>query len=221
MKTILLSAFKAFGDYPTNPTEIIANQLAGCIFSGFRVSATTFEANIPTENRGKIILEIARDINATAIVSMGMDSSKRGLCVENTAVNRVLNEKYCLRSQNNTPVDTSRPYGERLTIDLSRWDIVSFLRTCRSRKIPVMEISENAGAFCCNHLIYQVCVEQLAWHDQLRVPFIFVHTPCSPEAVPNRNSFAEAGKVTITVAEIMRGLAVLLEHSLIAAPTKT
>ena len=212
MKTVILSAFKAFGDYPVNSTEVIAKQLNGEVFSGFKVRSAIFSASIPQNDHGVILRGLVGRFGAIAIVSMGMASEKKGLCVESVATNRIYNEKYCPRL-NGTPVDGHMRYGELREVDLLQWNISAFQRACRSEGIPVTEVSNDAGGFCCNHLMYQVLVAPIVWRGFRNVPFVFLHTPCSPEAVPDRDSFVRAGKITMTTAQITRGLELLLKHS--------
>jgi pyroglutamyl-peptidase len=212
MRTIVLSGFRAFGNYPVNPTEVVANQLNGCVLSGFVVRSMTFQSLIPQNDNGAILMEFARCFHAAAIISIGMASEKKGLCIERVAVNRIYNDKYCA-GLNNTPVDGCRGYGEKLEADLSQWNIGSFRHICVSENIPVSEISEDAGGFCCNHLMYQVLAAQTAWQNLYKVPFIFLHVPCCPEAVCDSDSFTKSGKITMTTEKILRGLELLVGHS--------
>lgn len=214
MKEIVLSAFGKFGSYLVNPVEVVAKKLHGKTIAGFKVNSIFFEATIPEENRGKKLLAFAQNVNASGIISLGLASDKKGLCVERVAVNRVFNLKYCPAALNNTPVDNHRPYEEKLELDPRPWNVGAFQNSCRSESIPVMEISTDANGFCCNHLMYQVRSAQLVSQDWIRIPFIFVHAPCSLEAISDPEMFAKAGKTTITIDKIIRGLALLLGHSL-------
>ena len=216
MKKIILSAFKAFGGYAVNPTEIIADRFNKGVLSGFDIVSVVFESVIPKGDRGGYLLSLARRVGACGIVSLGIDSGKKGLCVENLAVNRIFNEKYCPSFLNDTPVDKSREYMERLRLDISDWNIKAFADACRSESISVMDASDAVGGFCCNHLIYQVAAQKIASQYFARIPFAFMHSPCSPESVSDPVSFARSGKVLMSVDDIVRGLEILLEHSLLA-----
>jgi pyrrolidone-carboxylate peptidase len=65
-------------------------------------------------------------------------------------------------------------------------------------------------------LMYQVAAEESGLRSSDRIPFIFMHSPCSPESVSDPVSFMESGKVIMSVEDIVRGLEILLEHSLLA-----
>ena len=215
MKKIVLSAFKAFGSYAVNPTEIIADRFNKGVLSGFDIVSVVFESVIPKGDRGWYLLSLARRVGACGIVSLGIDSGKTGLCIESVATNLIFNEKYC-PSLSGSPVDDARRYKEKIALDLGPWNIGKFRRGCHLEKIPVTDVSENAGGFCCNHLIYQVAAQKIASQYFARIPFAFMHSPCSPESVADPMSFTGSGKVLMSVDDIIRGLEILLEHSLLA-----
>lgn len=208
MKTIIVSGFRRFGAYRCNPTETLVEYLAGETLAGYRVITALFDATIPTDDRGANLLFTAYQFDACAIISLGVDSQKRGLCIEREAKNLVLNAKYCPPELQNTPVDATRPFGEKLELDENPWRLRRFERLCSEESIPV-EISHDAGGFCCNHLAYQVCAAQN--RGILRtMPFVFVHVPCSPESIPDIGAFVRENKTTMTIPTMEAGLKNLL-----------
>ena len=211
----MLSAFGRFGSYISNPTEIVAGRLNGKNVSGFTINTVVFEPVICGKNIGLELLHLARNAGAKGVVCLGVASEKSGLCVESSAVNRICNEKYCASWQNNTPIDRNRPYGENLDVCFDLWNLEQFFGVCHLAGVPVMPISKNAGMFCCNSLMYQLCVAQIGLHPSDRIPFIFIHTPCSPESIPDIGKFLRDGKITMTIDQIIHGLSLLLESFLL------
>lgn len=210
MKRIILSGFRPFGDYPRNTTELVAQTLHGTSIPGFEIQAIVFDATIPEENRGVVLFQEAELLGGQAVISLGMASEKTGFCIERVARNRIANGKYCTAAQNNTPVDSQRRYNEEMFLGLEPWRLNDFRQSCKEMRIPVMPDSANAGGFCCNHLAYQARVAQVnsrAWNN---IPYIFIHIPCSPEAVPDMKEFHRQGKITMSVEKIIEGIHALI-----------
>lgn len=213
MGSIVLSGFRIFGDYLANPTETVAGQLDGKELAGYKVCGFIFEATIPKEDRGARLLRFANKAKVKGIVSLGMASEKKGLCVESLAFNKICNEKYIPATLNNTPINHKRFYGESLTLDLAPWNIPVFQARCKEEGIPVADVSNDPGGYICNHLMYQVRLAQTAFGELEVIPFAFLHTPCSPPAVRYPEAFTNAGKITMTTVQIIRGLTLFLENA--------
>ncbi len=211
MKKIVLSAFGPFGEYPLNSTELVAKRLDGLFLSGFKICSVLFEAQIPIENRGEKLIALAKALNAQAIISLGMASEKQGLCIEKLANNKISNLKYCPELEG-VKVNEEFDYDESLELSLEQWDIPSFLRQCHDQDIPAF-LSQEIGGFCCNHLAYQLQRANLKEGKDDQIPFVFMHTPCSPEAVRDIPMFTDLGKRTMSVQEISDGLEILLRNS--------
>ncbi len=215
MKTIVLSGFKSFGDYVANSSELIVRRLNLTTLASFRVRTILFDANIPETDRGEEIFRFAQSMNASGIISLGMASEKWGLCVECVAVNRVYNTKYVPAEMNGKPINKCKAYGDKVTINLAPWNLQKFLEVCVVEDVPIMRLSHDAGGFCCNHLMYQLHQAQLTSKSQKKIRAIFLHIPCSLETISNLDYFIKSGKVTMDIDEVIRGLALLLENSLI------
>ena len=214
MKKIIISGFGPFGDYPENVTRVVARRLHGKNFCGFKVEeGIIFPSVISEANRGQMLLERAFQTGAVAIISLGMASGARGFRVENVGRNRVFNERYCPACLNNKPVDVTRRYGEDRWTDLAPWNIEVFFAACQAEGIPVGGISEDAGGFCCNQLIYQLLVWQFRSREYAQIPFIFLHVSCSKECVSDLRAFEKTRKITMTEEETTRALTLLLEGS--------
>lgn len=209
-KTIILAGFSPYGDYPANSTELVANELHGKTLSGHPIRSKVFPATIPRENRGVLLLDEALDIGAGGIVCLGMSSRNRGFSIETFATNRIYHATYVAPKQNDQQIDGHTDFGESISIDTSAWQTSIFIRQCAQVGI-FAEYSVNVSGFCCNHLMYQLRSASL-WHKEYKsIPWIFMHVPCSPEAVPQPDdAFRQSGKVTITVQKIIQGLEILL-----------
>ncbi|MEI6057515.1 MAG: hypothetical protein WCQ60_00905 [bacterium] len=209
MKTILLTAFGKFGNYPVNSTELVARKLSNSVMSGHRIRSFVFPCEIPHVNRGLTLMwECAQHREIVGIISLGLASDKKGLCIE-TCAHNLIRSKYCSWIPEGTRVDSLLPYGEELLLDLAPWNLHRFCQRAQANQIPV-EFSEEPGGFCCNHLMFQVRSAQIQYGFFSKVPFVYIHTPCSQESVPDMHEFVAQGKTIMSVDTVIQALALLL-----------
>lgn len=215
MKTIILSGFGTFGNYPANTSEIVARALHAHTLGNYCVRSEIFPATIPSNNRAQLLREKARwttirGDKVHAIVSLGMSSSARGLTIETLAQNRVDDTRYCTLDQIGTLVDSRRPRDEVIPIHLGRWNIQHFQTRCVHENLPTALNTTVSGSFCCNHLMYQMCVFQ----KSETIPWIFIHLPCVTESVPGSlDEFTKSEKIVMPQEEIIAGLELLVENA--------
>jgi pyroglutamyl-peptidase len=212
VKNIVISAFTPFGAYPANTSQLVAESLGRSGVSGFALTVVIFSATIPREDRGRILVDRALLEGASGIVSLGMASEKKGVCIESCARNAVDNMKYCPPELQKTPVDVHAVYGARLPLDLTPWNIPAFEASCRDEGIAV-EHSTDAGGFCCNHLAWQT--QRAVAQSGERISYAFIHIPCSPEAISDLAEFETSGKVSMSVERTARAVELLLRHAAI------
>lgn len=205
MKKIIVSAFAPFGPYPVNSTQRVLDILKKG--KSFEIIPVVYEAIILANNCGKELVDMALAHEASAILSLGMASEKKGVCIERCAVNAIDNPKYCPPELQETAIRADRAYGEKVHLDTDPWCIELFSERCKEEGIPV-EYSYDAGGFCCNHLAYQTRLALL--ESETSFPFLFVHLPCCMEAVPNMEEFRRAGKVAHPPELMSRGVELLL-----------
>ena len=182
------------------------------MIAGFKVHSIVFECSIPSDDRGRILFDLAETKNASGIIALGMASDKRGLCVESVTRNIINNPKYCPDLEGK-PVDSGFAYGEELALDLTPWNIDLFVEECCRKNVPVEKLSQDAGGFCCNHLMFQVEAFQRTRGLHQRIPFVYVHIPCSAQAIVDSRAHSRSGKVLLPTYKVVKGLKILLELS--------
>lgn len=211
MAHLVVSGFDRFGPYRENPSEIVCGRLNGRRLLGFEVTSQVFRCEIADHDRGRQLLGMAAELGARGIVCLGVASEKTGLCVESKARNGIDNQKYCLPEQVGTKVDASAEYGATVDVDLAAWNFGPFRDRCIAQGVPVMELSIDAGGFCCNQLLYQLTSARLGGIKDLATPYIFIHVPCSPESVADSATFKAGGKVLMSIDKVIEGVKLLLE----------
>lgn len=214
---ILVSGFGLYGAYRANTSQAVALRLDGTRDpSGtFSFRSTIYPADIPPPevNRGEELLALAADLEAVAVIGLGMSSVRHSLTVEMHSRNLVNHPEYCTPEQNFTRVDPMREIGNPGTIDAHPWNLHDFPERSEKAGFPLPIISFEMSSFCCNHLMYQAYWARIRQKRGYEIPFIFLHLPCIPEAVADLEAFTASGKVTMTVDQIIGNIMLLLEHA--------
>lgn len=206
MKKILLTGFENFGAYSENISEIAAKNIKRC--GSYAVEGLVFPVRIFSTaaiNYGVDIVNRAREIDASAIISLGIGSDVYGLRIESVATNWVENTKYCLESEQKRIIV---PGPQALEIDLTRWDIEKIISKLKdSGLVYESKISNNANTFCCNALIYRtlLAMQQIGCN----IPYLFLHIPCSARGVVNISDF-DKSKALISLPQIRKILGIIL-----------
>ncbi len=214
MKTLILSAFGRFGSYKANSTELIANRLHSTELSGSTIHSRIFACAIPEDDRGLLLFDLARKTQASGIICLGMASDKKGLCVETVARNAI-DSKYCDPHINGTAIDPDMPYDAEVAADLAPWNIDAFGAECERQDVGTVEVSSDPGAFCCNHLLFQLRALQLR-RPETAIPIIYLHIPCSEEAVTDLEGHRSAGKITMPIEKVIEGIGILIKNASLA-----
>jgi len=217
MENILITGFEPFGEYAENISEIAAMQIKK--LGKYNVYGLVFPVRIFPKNGedyGKTILAKAKEIDAKAIISLGIASDVVGARVEKQAINWVENSKYCLDSEQRRVIDESLILKKEFRVDLKRWSLdrlwnFSTLneKLCLQGISCDIDFSSDAGTFCCNALIFRTLVAMEK--DGCEIPYLFLRVPCSAEAVKNIPDFNKA-KDLMSLEKLEKVLAVILEN---------
>lgn len=214
VKTAILTGFQPFGAYPANPTKELALSLDGKILVGHRIRSFVFPTLVLSpegeEDWGRKLVDEALALDASVIISLGLASESQGLRVEKFAANWVENDKYCTAFENRKPVQADRPAHEKLQMPLAHWDLVKLHFELLGTNTP-LQMSEDAGGYCCNALMYRTL--RVMQDFGVDIPFVFAHVPCTRELVVHMPDFDRMGKAIIQQKDIHRAVwKLLLSH---------
>jgi pyrrolidone-carboxylate peptidase len=171
------------------------------------VFPTTILSRDGQEDYGKKVVEYALAKKASVIISLGLASAAKGVRVERMCSNWVENDWYCTAFENRKPASSERPVKERLAMPLERWSVERLRRKLGVVGI-LLEISDDAGGYCCNALMYRTL---LAMQNlRVSIPFIFAHVPCTAEAVTRIPDFDER-KVILRRRNLIEGAGAILQ----------
>ncbi len=208
MGTILLTGFEPFANTPVNPAELVARNLDGADIDGatvvIRILPSTYFTCID------MVREAIEEVRPEAVVMMGEFGGRSMVTVERIAQNfndcaryQVHDNAGCVLQGELTAPDGPAAYYTTLPIR-------AMVRAMRDAGIPA-DISDAAGTFCCNHLMYGI-LHHIAV-NQLDIRAGWIHLPHLPEvAALEGNLGAPSMSVETAAAGVRIGLAAIPSH---------
>lgn len=172
MKKLLLTGFEPFLDFTINPTMSVVDELNGKHINGYEVVGKVLKVDF--KSSGEEMLEHIRSENPDAVIALGLAGGRYKITPERIAVN--CNDGDCDNEGN-------LPQGERIMEDgpdglFSTLPIRDMVENLNEAGYPA-EISNTAGTYLCNHVMYQAIYELK--HQNKSVPAGFIHIPASHE----------------------------------------
>lgn len=209
MSTILLTGFEAFGATPVNPAELVASHLDDREIGGARIVTrivpNTFFKCIDVV-RAAII-----EVQPEAVVMMGEYGGRSMVTVERIAQNFNDGVRYGLRDNDGVLMqgDLTAPDGPAAYT--ATLPIRAMVRAMREAGIPA-DISDAAGTFCCNHLMYGI-LHHIAVND-LPIRAGWIHLPHLPEVAALDENLGAPSMSMLTAAEgVQLAIAAIVTHS--------
>ncbi|MBX0357683.1 pyroglutamyl-peptidase I [Halobacillus sp. Nhm2S1] len=171
MKKLLLTGFEPFLDFPINPTTHIVEELKGKEMNGYQIEGRILPVDY--NKSGQEILEHIQDVEPDAVISLGLAAGRYKITPERISIN--CNESNEKDNEGNTPdgdrIQEEGPDGLFSTLPIKR-----FVEDLQLKGYPA-EVSNTAGTYLCNHVMYQALYH---FHENnLEVPSGFVHIPAS------------------------------------------
>jgi len=183
------------------------------------VGNASFPVVVSTEttlNYGELVVAKALEIKADAIISLGIASDVRGLSIETRAINWVENAKYGLMCEQRKPIASNFLPKEYLRVNREKWHLTklchlsSLMEKFNEADFDCeLNFSADAGTFCCNALIFRTLVA--LQKNKCEIPYLFLHTPCSPGAVKNISDW-DATKDLMSLEKLAKILEIILDN---------
>ena len=195
---ILLTAFDPFGGESINPAQeavrLVPDTVAGAQIIKLEVP-TVFCKSID------VMLQKAREVHPNAILCIGQAGGRYDMTPERVAIN--INDARIADNEGNQPIDEPI-YPDGAPAYFSSLPVKAMVEAIRSAGIPA-SLSNTAGTFVCNHLMYGVL-----YHIEREMPGVrggFMHVPYVPRQVARHASHAPC----LSEQDIARGIAAALE----------
>lgn len=209
MTTILLTGFEAFGNTPVNPAEQVAAHLDGRRIDGAKVVSrivpNTFFKCID------VVCGAIAEVKPQAVVMMGEYGGRSMVTVERIAQNFNDGARHGLRDNDGALLqgDLTAPDGPAAYT--ATLPIRAMVRAMRDAGIPA-DISDAAGTFCCNHLLYGI-LHHIAMND-LPIRAGWIHLPHLPEVAALEDNLGAPSMSMLTATDgVFAALSAIVAHS--------
>lgn len=188
---VLLSAFDPFGGESINPAlealNLVNENLEGITLKRIEIP-TVFKNSLQT------LLAEAREFKPDVILSIGQAGGRYDITMERVAIN--IDDARICDNANQQPIDEIiYPDGENAYF--SNLPIKSIVANLKEANIPA-SVSNTAGTFVCNHVMYGVLYE--IQKSQVAKMGGFMHVPYVPEQVLDKKNTPYMSKESITKA---------------------
>lgn len=201
---ILMTSFDAFGGERLNPAEMAVSCMPKEIDGAELVFLT-----VPTVFGEAVerVLQAMNEEKPDAVLAVGQAGGRTGLSVERIAVNR--KEASIPDNAGNQPtgvsIEDNGPDALFATVPVQE-----MMLAMRDAGVPA-QISETAGLFVCNELLYGILYAQ---RERKELQGGFIHIPYTPEQAVSKPNVASMSTQTV-----VRGLTAAV-RALVAAQRK-
>ncbi len=194
---ILLSAFDPFGNDTMNPALEVMKRID---FDLFGVELIKLEVPTIFHRSIEVVKEKIRSERPDAVLALGQAGGRTAITVERVAIN--ISDAGIADNAGYQPTDeTIVPGGPAAYF--STLPIKAIVEGIKKEGLPAA-VSNSAGTFVCNHLIYGI----LHMLETEHIPAIagFIHLPFIPEQVTER-----PGQPSMSLPDIKRGIEAALK----------
>lgn len=188
---ILLTAFDPFGGEKINPAleavKAVSSQIGTTEVMKLEVP-TVFYRSIDT------VMAAVKDLQPDAVLCVGQAGGRFGVTPERVAIN--INDARIPDNEGNQPIDTP-VYEDGQAAYFTTLPVKAMTEAIKSQGLP-SSVSNSAGTFVCNHLMYGVL-----YHLDKEYPKIrggFVHVPFIPSQVVDKANAPAMSIPDITAA---------------------
>ena len=202
-RVVLVTGFEPFGGERTNPSWDVCAQLPREI-AGLRVETQ----RVPCEFRRSIevLAEAIERTNPELVILLGQAGGRSRISVERVAVN--VDDARIPDNAGQQPVDEPIAAGGPPAY-FSSLPVKAMVGAMRAAGVPT-ELSNTAGTYVCNHLMYGV-LHFLAASGRNKVRAGFVHLPYAEEQVLDNGAPGMA--IDSMVKGIVAGIAAAASHA--------
>jgi len=200
MKKILVTGFDPFGGEKINPALVAVKQLPNDI-DGVQI----VKKEIPTVfNKSiEILYKALKEEQPDAVICVGQAEGRSTISVERVAINQ--DDALIPDNEGTQPIDRMI-ISDGPAAYFSTLPIKAMVRDMKASKIPA-SISNTAGTFVCNHLMYAAL--HYAALNQSNLKAGFVHIPYLPMQVVDKPNMP-----SMSCADIVKGLTTLIQTTI-------
>lgn len=200
MKKVLITGFDPFGGEAVNPAleavKLIADEIKGYEIVKLEVP-TVFNKSIDT------LRKAVKEVEPELVLCIGQAGGRFNISIERVAIN--YDDARIPDNEGNRPID-KKIYEDGENAYFSNLPIRAMLKNVMNNDIPA-SISNTAGTFVCNHLMYGLLYLINKEHPNIKGGFI--HVPYLPkQAIGKKNT------PYMSVADIVKALECAIEAAI-------
>lgn len=189
---ILVTGFDPFGGETINPAYEAVKKLPATI-----ENSQIFKLEIPTVFKKSVekIIELDKQENFDVIISVGQAGGRFEITPERVAIN--IDDARIKDNEGNQPIDQKIELtGENAYF--TTLPVKAMVQSMKEGLIPA-SVSNTAGTFVCNHVMYGVLHYLKSEQKQTRAGFI--HVPYATDQIINKS-----GMPSLSIEQITKGL---------------
>lgn len=189
---VLLTGFDPFGGDKVNPATEAVKRVSDNV-NGVEV----VKIEVPTVFHKSIdvVAKTIEEVKPDAVLCIGQAGGRAELTPERVAIN--LDDARIADNEGNQPIDV-KIFEDGEPAYFATLPIKAMVASMRNASIPA-SVSNTAGTFVCNHLMYGVLYTLAKKYPGVRGGFM--HVPFIPEQVINR-----ANTPSMALADIVKGI---------------
>ena len=169
---MLLTGFEPFLSYPVNPTARIVEELHGMVIGGYRIHSEVLPVDFSVS--GDRVISHIEAVKPDAVLSLGLSGGRFKITPERIAINMNDGAK---DNSGHAPIDEPIIEGGADGY-FTNMPIRKMVNALKGAGLPA-EISNTAGAYLCNHVMYRVLHVVTERREDMLAGFI--HIPASHE----------------------------------------
>lgn len=194
---ILVTGFDPFGGEKINPAIESVKRLPDKI-----LDAELIKLEIPTVIGKSVdkIREKIKEVEPDVVLSIGQAGGRPDITVERVGIN--CDDCRIKDNEGNQPID-EKVVEDGPAAYFATIPIKAMVEHIKEGKIPA-SVSNTAGTFICNHVLYGVCHIKATEYPNMRTGFI--HIPFLPEQVTDKKNMP-----SMALETIVKGLELAIE----------
>lgn len=198
MRTVLMTAFEPFGGESMNPSWEAVRTFEGKEIAGARIVVRQLPVVFAT--CGEVLTHALEEIRPDRVLCVGQAGGRSDITVERVAIN--VDDARIPDNNQQQPID--QPIAaEGPAAYFSTLPIKAIVAALRDLGIPA-SVSQTAGTFTCNHVMYSLLHWLHTTHSQARGGFI--HIPYMPEQAVHH-----PGVASMSTACVIQALEIALQ----------
>ncbi|WP_421206337.1 pyroglutamyl-peptidase I [Aeromonas sp. 601027] len=197
MMKVLITGFDPFGGEPINPAWEAVKRLPETI-----LDATVIKAQLPTVfgKSATLLAELMRQHQPDVVINVGQAGGRFAITPERIAIN--IDDARIPDNEQQQPIDEVIQ-ADGAPAYFSRLPLKGMVQRIKENGIPAA-LSNTAGTFVCNHIMYQL--HYLIEKEFPAVRGGFIHVPYITEQVADK-----VNQPCLAMSEITRALALAIE----------